>query len=285
MPAPPSSSDIAADVERALAEDIGSGDVTAALIEPAARAEASVRCNEPAVLCGRPWFDEVFRRLDAEVSVAWHHDDGEHVPAGSTVCTLRGPARALLSGERTALNFLQTLSGTATAARRCAEAVAATAARVLDTRKTLPGLRRAQKYAVACGGADNHRQGLFDAFLIKENHIAAAGGVNAAVQRAAEHGAGMMIEVEVESLEELREALGTPAHRLLLDEFSLEQLREAVALRDAAAANGERKALEASGSVDAETLRAVAETGVDFVSIGAITKHVRAVDFSMRFSA
>lgn len=281
----PSPADISADVARALAEDLGSGDVTAALIEPTLAAHAHVVAKEPAVLCGVPWFDEVFRQIDRSIVVAWKLDEGTDVPAGTVVCTLRGPARAILSGERTALNFLQTLSGTATAARRYARAVADTRARVLDTRKTLPGLRRAQKYAVRCGGALNHRQGLYDAVLIKENHVASAGGITAAVSRAAERNPGLMIEVEVETLDELREALATDAHRIMLDDFDLDGLRQAVALRDAHAAQaGTRpKELEASGSVDLETLRAVAATGVDFISIGAMTKHVRAIDYSMRF--
>lgn len=278
--------DIEADVARALAEDLGDGDVTAALIDPAAQARAEVRCNEDAVLCGRAWFDEVFRRIDPAVVVEWRFDDGAEVPAGETVCRLRGRARALLSGERTALNFLQTLSGTATSARRFARAVAGTRTRILDTRKTVPGLRRAQKYAVRCGGAWNHRHGLYDAFLIKENHVIAAGGISEAVRRAAEQGKGLMIEVEVESLDELREALATEADRIMLDDFDLESMREAVRIRDAhAAATGAKpKELEASGSAGDKDLRAIAETGVDFISIGAMTKHVRAIDFSMRFA-
>ncbi|HEX7080086.1 MAG TPA: carboxylating nicotinate-nucleotide diphosphorylase [Gammaproteobacteria bacterium] len=281
---PPSTADIGADVARALDEDLGSGDVTAALIDPGVPAAAQVRCKEPATLCGSPWFDEVFRRIDPAIAVTWRFAEGADVPQEAIVCELRGPARGILSGERTALNFLQTLSGTATAARRYVAAVAGTGARILDTRKTLPGLRNAQKYAVACGGALNHRRGLYDAFLIKENHIAAAGSITAAVNRAAERGTALMIEVEVETLDELREALGTAAHRLMLDDFSLPQLREAVALRDAhAASRGVRKELEASGSMDLDKLRAVAETGVDFISIGALTKHVRAIDYSMRF--
>lgn len=277
--------DIEADVARALGEDLGDGDVTAALIDPDAEARAEVRCNEPAVLCGRAWLDEVFRQIDPAVVVEWRLDDGADVPAGEVVCRIRGRARSLLSGERTALNFLQTLSGTASSARRFARAVAGTRARILDTRKTLPGLRRAQKYAVRCGGASNHRHGLYDAFLIKENHVAAAGGIAEAVRRAAAQRAGLMIEVEVESLDELREALATDADRIMLDDFDLESMRRAVEMRDAhAAATGTRpKELEASGSVDETSLKAIAETGVDFISIGAMTKHVRAIDFSMRF--
>jgi nicotinate-nucleotide pyrophosphorylase (carboxylating) len=282
---PPSPADIGADVARALAEDIGSGDVTAALIELERAAEAHVVCKETAVVCGAPWFDEVFRQIDPGVRVEWQLDEGADAAAHSTVCTLRGPARSILSGERTALNFLQTLSGTATVARRYAEAVAGSRARILDTRKTLPGLRRAQKYAVRCGGAMNHRHGLYDAVLIKENHVASAGGITEAVRRAAARNPELMIEVEVETIDELREALGTDARRVMLDDFDLAGLRRAVEIRDAHAAESGMppKELEASGSVDLETLRAVADTGVDFISIGAMTKHVRAIDYSMRF--
>ena len=285
MNTPPSPYHIAADVCRALAEDLGTGDVTAALIEPGRTAEARVVCNEAAVLCGAPWFDEVFRQVDPAIVVEWQLGEGADTAAGAVVCTLRGPARAILSGERTALNFLQTLSGTASAARRYAQAVVGTRARILDTRKTLPGLRRAQKYAVRCGGALNHRQGLYDAVLIKENHVTSAGGITAAVSLAAERHPGLMVEVEVETLDELREALATAADRVMLDDFDLEGLRRAVEIRDAHAAETgtQPKELEASGSVDLDTLRAVAETGVDFISIGAMTKHVRAVDYSLRF--
>lgn len=276
---------IDADVARALAEDLGDGDVTAALIEPNRPAAAIVTCKEPAVLCGRPWFDEVFRQIDASIVIEWHFAEGADMDEDAEVCTLRGPARSILSGERSALNFLQTLSGTATSARRFARLVEGTRARILDTRKTLPGLRLAQKYAVRCGGASNHRHGLYDAFLIKENHIAAAGGISEAVRRAAAQRAGLLIEVEVESLEELQEALSTAADRIMLDDFELEAMQRAVELRDAHAASvgGEPKQLEASGNVDEATLRAIAETGVDFISIGAITKHLRAIDYSMRF--
>jgi nicotinate-nucleotide pyrophosphorylase (carboxylating) len=237
--------------------------------------------REPAVLCGRAWFDETFRQLDPRVAVAWHSEDGACITADSRVCELEGPARSIVTGERTALNFLQTLSGTATATRSFVDIVAGTGARILDTRKTLPGLRLAQKYAVRCGGGENHRIGLFDAVLIKENHIAAVGSLGAAVALARQRSPRVMIEVEVETLEQLREALGTDADRIMLDDFGLDTMREAVALRDAQ--SGKRHELEASGSMNAETLRAVAETGVDFISIGALTKHVRAIDFSMRF--
>jgi nicotinate-nucleotide pyrophosphorylase (carboxylating) len=242
---------------------------------------ARVVAREAATLCGRAWFDETFRQLDPRVAVTWHAADGARIAADSIACELRGPARSIVTGERTALNFLQTLSGTATATRALADIVAGTRTRILDTRKTLPGLRLAQKYAVRCGGGENHRIGLFDAVLIKENHIAAVGSVTAAVAKARRQSPQVMIEVEVETLEQLREALATDADRIMLDDFSLADMRAAVALRDAH--TGKRQDLEASGSVNASTLRAIAETGVDFVSIGAITKHVRAVDFSMRF--
>lgn len=212
----------------------------------------------------------------------WAHDDGARIARDTIVCKLSGPARALLTGERTALNFLQTLSGTATAAKRFADAVRGTAARILDTRKTLPGLRSAQKYAVRCGGAHNHRQGLYDAILVKENHIAALGSIEAAVRSARAQAPSVLLEVEVEDLEQLRAALATTADRIMLDNFDLENLREAVAIRNAH--KGHRKELEASGNIDLDNVRAVAETGVDWISTGAITKHVKATDYSMRFA-
>lgn len=268
-------------VTRALAEDLGSGDVTAALIDEKKRAEARVLARESAVLCGTAWFDEVYRQIDTGVAVRWLHGDGAHLDPDTIVCELRGTARALLTGERTALNFLQTLSGTATAASRFAEAVRGTGARILDTRKTVPGLRTAQKYAVRCGGAENHRQGLYDAILIKENHIAAAGSIESAVSRARAKAPSLLLEVEVEDLAQLRAALETAADRVMLDNFPLERLREAVAIRNAH--KGKRKELEASGNVDLDNVRAVAETGVDCISTGTITKHVQAIDYSMRF--
>jgi nicotinate-nucleotide pyrophosphorylase (carboxylating) len=273
--------DIAEVVARALAEDLGSGDVTAALIDDDAEAVAELRVKELATLCGAAWFDETFRQLDTRIAVDWQYRDGDVLTADTIVATLRGPARGILSGERTALNFLQTLSGTATAARRYVDQMAGTKARILDTRKTLPGLRSAQKYAVRCGGGHNHRIGLFDAVLIKENHIAAAGGVAAAVRKARDRAESLLIEIEVETLDELREALATDADRLMLDEFSLADMREAVRLRDAQL--GPPKELEASGSITLDGIRAVAETGVDWISVGAVTKHVRATDFSLRF--
>jgi nicotinate-nucleotide pyrophosphorylase (carboxylating) len=282
MPSPTLPADIPTVVSRAIAEDLRDGDLTAELIAAHTQAVARVVTREPATLCGRAWFDETFRQLDTRVAIAWHADDGDALVADSVVCELQGPARSIVTGERTALNFLQTLSGTATAARSYADIVAGTATRILDTRKTLPGLRLAQKYAVRCGGGENHRVGLFDAVLIKENHIAAVGGVSAAVAAARHRSPQVMIEVEVETLAQLREALATDADRIMLDNFSVADMRIAVQLRDGY--GGKRQELEASGSVDAATLTAVAATGVDFVSIGAITKHVRAIDFSMRFA-
>jgi nicotinate-nucleotide pyrophosphorylase (carboxylating) len=281
MTPPPLPDDIPAVVSRAIAEDLGAADLTAELIGAGTLGQARVVARETATLCGRAWFDETFRQIDARVRVRWQADDGALIEAGQVVCELDGPARSIVTGERTALNFLQTLSGTASAARAFVAIVAGTGARILDTRKTLPGLRRAQKYAVRCGGGENHRIGLFDAVLIKENHIAAVGSVTEAVRVARRQSPLVLIEVEVESLEQLREALATDADRIMLDDFSLDDMRTAVRLRDASA--GKRQELEASGSVDAKTLRDVAATGVDFISIGALTKHVRAVDFSMRF--
>jgi nicotinate-nucleotide pyrophosphorylase (carboxylating) len=267
-------------VVRALAEDLGSGDLTAQLIPESTRARAKLRVRENAVLCGAPWFERVFRELDPHATINWHYHDGADLPADSIVCELGGAARALLSGERTALNLLQTLSGTATAARRYVEAIRGTGARILDTRKTLPGLRLAQKYAVRCGGAGNHRVGLFDAVLIKENHIAAAGGIAQAVRAARAEQRLVMIEVEVETLHQMQAALGSGATRLLLDNFTPPAMREAVALRNARAPAVE---LEASGGIDLDSIREIAETGVDFISVGAITKHLRAIDYSLRF--
>ena len=270
---------ISAQVRAALDEDVGPGDCTAALISAEATAVARIISREAAVLSGAAWVDEVFRQLDPRVAVEWLASDGTRLAPGQTVCRLIGPARTLLTGERTALNFLQTLSGTATLARRWADGVAGTGARILDTRKTIPGLRLAQKYAVTCGGCHNHRIGLYDAVLIKENHIAAAGSVTAALRTAQARAAGLDIEIEVETLEQLREALAAGARRILLDNFPLGRLRDAVAI-----AKG-RARLEASGGVTLETVRSIAETGVDDISVGALTKDVRAVDLSMRFDA
>ena len=276
-PAPPPLENIRKDVARALAEDIGTGDVTAALIDPGAQARARIICREDAVLAGAPWAEECFRQLDPAAQIRWHHHDGDRVAADALLCEIKGNARALVAGERNALNFLQTISGTATVTRTYVDAVVGTRARILDTRKTIPGLRLAQKYGVRCGGGHNHRIGLYDAILIKENHVAAAGGVANAIRAARAASPGVFLDCEVESLDELRDAIEAGADRVLLDEFSDVMLREAVAL-----AAG-RVPLEVSGSVNLERVRTIAETGVDCISIGALTKHVRAVDLSMRF--
>lgn len=264
-------------VRAALAEDIGSGDITAALIPADQQAQAHVICRETAVLCGMAWFNAVFAEIDTAVEVSWQKKDGEALAAGNTLCTLRGPARAILSGERTALNFLQTLSATASLSRRYAECVADLPVKILDTRKTIPGLRAAQKYAVRTGGCHNHRSGLYDAILIKENHIAAAGSIAQAVAQAARNNPGKMIEVEVEDEAGISAALDTAATRLLLDNFSTGELRAAVQ-----SING-RVELEASGSFNLDNLREAAETGVDYISVGSLTKHIHAIDLSMRF--
>jgi len=264
-------------VALALAEDVGAGDLTAALIPEDARAEATVISRETAVLCGAAWFDAVFRQLDPRVAIDWRAADGDRIEPNQVLCTLRGPARALLTGERTALNFLQMLSGTATLARRFADTVAGTGATILDTRKTLPGLRLAQKYAVRCGGCQNHRIGLFDAVLIKENHIMAAGSITNAIAAARRLHPGVTVEVEVENLAELEEALAARPDIVMLDNFDLATMAEAVRIA------GGRVKLEASGNVSFDTVRQIAETGVDYISIGGLTKDVRAVDLSMRF--
>ena len=277
----PVPSDLRQVVAAALREDVGTGDLTAALIPAARRGRAAVITREQAVACGRPYVEEMFRQVDPAVTVEWHVSDGDAVTPNQLLYRLQGPARALLTGERTALNFVQTLSGTATATKRYVEALAGLPCRVLDTRKTLPGLRTAQKYAVLCGGGKNHRIGLYDGILIKENHIVAAGSILAAVTAAKSSGTRVAVEVDVESLEELRQTLDAGADMALLDEFTLDDMRAAVAM-NRAHRNGAIK-LEASGSVTLETVRSIAETGVDFVSIGSLTKHVRAVDLSMRF--
>lgn len=275
--------DIRASVSRALAEDVGSGDVTAELIPASATITATVITRELMTLAGRPWVDEVLQQIDAKISIDWHHDDGDVLDADTTLCKLRGPARSILTAERTALNFLQLLSATATTTAKYAAAVAGTDCRILDTRKTVPGLRLAQKYAVSCGGGVNHRIGLYDAILIKENHIMSSGGIRPAVNAARDLRPDMPVEVEVESIEEFRDALAVKVERMLLDNFSLEMLRDAVAINRT---EGEPPAeLEASGGVTIETVREIAETGVDYVSVGALTKNVSAIDLSMRFSA
>jgi nicotinate-nucleotide pyrophosphorylase (carboxylating) len=271
--------DLAAQVDAALREDIGSGDVTAALVPAAQRVRGAVVTREEAVLAGRPWAEETFRRLDPQVRLAWRASDGERLAAGQVIVEIAGPARAVLTGERTALNFLQLLSGTATVTWRFVDAVAGTGCRILDTRKTLPGLRSAQKYAVRCGGGDNHRLGLYDQVLIKENHIAAAGSITGAIEAARRSAPGLKVEVEVESLAELEEALNAAPDIIMLDDFSLADLRTAVSLTRA---SGRAVKLEASGSVSLESVREIAATGVDYISVGSLTKHVRAVDLSMR---
>ncbi|MCP3999308.1 MAG: carboxylating nicotinate-nucleotide diphosphorylase [Gammaproteobacteria bacterium] len=271
---------IAEDVRNALTEDIGSGDLTAQLVPEEQWAHARLTLREDAVLCGIDWFNEVFAQLGNKVVIQWHIADGDLIKAGSPLCELEGPARTLLTGERTAMNFLQTLSATATATRAFCMAIENTKTVILDTRKTLPGLRLAQKYAVRTGGAQNHRTGLFDGVLIKENHIYASGGIDKAVAAALAQDSNVMIEVEVESLDEARAAIKAGAHRLLLDNFNTEQMRDAVDLRNQL---NEAVGLEASGNVSLNTVQDIAETGVDFISIGTLTKDVRAVDLSMRF--
>lgn len=273
--------DIGRTVAAALEEDVGSGDLTAALVPANRSGRATVITREAAVVAGRPYVEEVFRQVDPSVQVEWYVADGDAVHPDQLLYRLAGPARSLLTGERTALNFLQVLSATATITRRYADMLQGLPCRVLDTRKTLPCLRNAQKYAVRCGGGLNHRFGLYDGILVKENHIVAAGSIGSAVAAARASGSRVMIEVEVETLDELRQALDAGADMALLDEFSLDDLRAAVAL-NRSHPRGPIK-LEASGSVTLETLRAVAETGVDFISVGSLTKHVRAIDLSMRF--
>ncbi|SDJ51836.1 carboxylating nicotinate-nucleotide diphosphorylase [Billgrantia gudaonensis] len=269
--------EIRASAAHLLAEDVGPGDITAQLIPEAQWSRARVITREPAVLCGVAWVDELFRRLDASVMLRWAAADGDRLEAGDCLLELEGPARSLLTGERAALNLLQTLSATATRTRHFLDRLEGTGVRLLDTRKTLPGLRLAQKYAVTCGGGHNHRIGLYDAFLIKENHIAACGGIAAAVDEARRIASDLPVEVEVETFEELDQALDAGADIVMLDNFSLDDLREAVK-RTAG-----RATLEASGNVDESTLRAIAETGVDCISSGTLTKDIQAIDLSMRF--
>ncbi len=266
---------VADDVDRALAEDVGSGDVTASLIDEQRQAKAEVVCREDAVIAGRPWFTHTYARLDPALDIQWHADDGDRVTANSIVCVLSGAARSIVTGERTALNFLQTLSGTATTTRAYADALTGSQTRILDTRKTVPGLRYAQKYAVRCGGGANHRMGLYDAVLVKENHIAAAGGIGPAVRRLRKAQPPLQIEVEVETLSELEQALAAGADMVLLDNFSPAQTGAAVELVAG------RMKTEISGNVELKSLAMLGALGADFISVGALTKHVRAVDFSM----
>ncbi|MBX8549067.1 carboxylating nicotinate-nucleotide diphosphorylase [Pseudomonas cichorii] len=270
--------EIEANVRRALLEDVGSGDITARLIPEERLAKATIISRDEAVIAGVAWVDTVFRQLDPRVAVHWQVADGDRVSPNQALFHLEGPARSLLTGERSALNFLQLLSGVATRAQHYADMVSDTQVKLLDTRKTLPGLRLAQKYAVTCGGCHNHRIGLYDAFLIKENHIAACGGIAQAVAAAHKIAPGKPVEVEVESLSELKQALEAGADIIMLDELSLDDMREAVRL------TAGRAKLEASGGINDDTLRVIAETGVDYISIGAMTKDVKAVDLSMRLS-
>ena len=277
MTAQPPLQSIQQSVRSALAEDLGTGDRTADLLSADQRSEAILLTRQAMVLCGRPWFEEVFYQIDVGIQIEWHYEEGDRVNAGEILCRLQGPTRALLTGERTAMNFLQTLSGTATQARRYADAVAGLPVRVLDTRKTIPGLRAAQKYAVACGGCHNHRMGLYDAVLIKENHILAAGSISKALEIARQIAPELSIEIEVENLAELEQALAAGAQSILLDNFDLPALRRAVALTAGQAQ------LEASGSMTEENIRSVAETGVNAISVGKLTKDLQSVDLSLRF--
>ena len=272
---------IVENVAIALSEDLGSGDITAELIPADATARAIVTAREALTLAGQPWVDEIYRQLDERVSVDWMFNDGDRIREDSEICVITGPARAILSGERTALNFLQTLSATATQTARYVAAIKGTRASILDTRKTIPGLRHAQKYAVRCGGGSNHRVGLYDAVLIKENHIISTGGIAAAIAAARQEHDDLPVEVEVESIDELREALDAGADRLLLDNFTIDELKQAVEInQDECATPAD---LEASGGITIDNIRGIAETGVDYISVGALTKNVKAVDLSMRF--
>ena len=264
-------------VNMAIHEDVGDGDITAQLIPENEIALATVISREDCILCGMDWFEEVFRQIDEEILIEWNFEDGDAVEKGQTICSLSGASRSILTGERTALNFLQSLSATATLSSEYASAVVGTGAVVLDTRKTIPGLRLAQKYAVSCGGCQNHRIGLYDAILIKENHIIACGGIAQAIEEARFHNPEMPIEIEVENIDELNQALAADADRALLDNFNLEQLKEAVKI-----CNG-KIPLEASGNVTLANIREIALTGVNYISTGALTKDIKAIDLSMRF--
>lgn len=266
-----------ADIDAWLEEDVGSGDITANIVPEYVQAEATVITREPMVLCGQAWFDAVFKRLHPDIDIHWHVSEGDVINVGTCLCEVKGQARALLTGERTALNILQTLSATASMTKQYADAIKGTGCKVLDTRKTIPGLRKAQKYAVACGGGYNHRMGLYDAVLIKENHIITAGSIGNAVQLARQQ-SSVPVEVEVESMAEFQQALAAKPDRIMLDNFSLDDMRTAVAI------NNKTVELEASGNITLDTIRAVAETGVDYISIGALTKHIKAIDLSMRIN-
>ncbi|HEC28601.1 MAG TPA: carboxylating nicotinate-nucleotide diphosphorylase [Gammaproteobacteria bacterium] len=267
--------DIKQQISFSLQEDIGNGDITASLIPAGATATAAVFVREAAVICGQDWFNEVYLQINRDIDIKWQVNDGDDVVPGQTLCTLTGQARSLLTGERTALNFLQTLSATATLARKYATTLKGLKTKILDTRKTVPGLRLAQKYAVKCGGCNNHRIGLYDAILIKENHIMAAGSIKAAM-KSARQTTDKPIEVEIENLLQLEEALNAGATRILLDNMDMETLEKAVAV------NAHRAELEASGGIRLENVRATAETGVDYISVGSLTKNIKAIDLSMR---
>lgn len=262
-------------VALALSEDIGTEDISAALLPEEGISKAILICREEAVLCGSQWFDEAFKQLDSEITISWQVNDGERITANQKICTLSGKTRALLTGERTAINFLQTLSGTASCVNEYVKLTKGTGATILDTRKTIPGLRKAQKYAVQCGGGMNHRIGLFDGYLLKENHILAKGNIENAIQEAKK--SGLPVEVEVENLQELETALAAEPDRIMLDNFKLDNLMRAVEI------NQGRAELEASGNITLKNVRNVAKTGVDYISIGSLTKHVNAIDFSLRF--
>ena len=276
----PTKEQIREQVASALSEDIGAGDLTASLISKSETVRTQLICREDAVACGRDWVDAVFEILDSGVRTDWHFNDGDDIPAGQTWCVIEGPVRAILSGERTALNFAQLLAGTATATSVMVREIRGTPAQLLDTRKTVPGLRLAQKYAVQCGGGSNHRLGLYDGILIKENHIRSAGSITSALDAAGAYAGDVdLIEIEVETIGELSQALEAGARRIMLDNFSIAELREAVRV------NGGRARLEASGNVTAQTIREIALTGVDFISCGDITKNVRAIDLSLQFDS
>lgn len=266
-------------VRLALQEDIGSGDVSAELLPEQKQNTAMLICRENAILAGQPWFNEVFRQLDSSIKVEWHFQDSDSLTPDSVVCEITGDSRLILTGERTAMNFLQTLSATATVTHEYVQTIAQTQCKILDTRKTIPGLREAQKYAVVCGGGENHRRGLYDAVLLKENHIAAAGSITQLVKSAKQRYRHIKIQIEVESLDELNEALDAGTEFILLDNFSNDELKQAVSI------NNGKATLEASGGYDLNSIKATALTGVDYISIGALTKHVKAVDFSLRVSA
>ncbi|HEY4731856.1 MAG TPA: carboxylating nicotinate-nucleotide diphosphorylase [Gammaproteobacteria bacterium] len=269
--------DIQETVRRALAEDIGTGDITADILSDSSLSMAQVICRETAILCGTAWFDSTFHQIDPKITISWQAADGDVITENMPLCTIKGPSKAILSGERTALNFLQTLSGTATLAHRYAERVKGLPVQILDTRKTLPGLRSAQKYAVRCGGCTNHRMGLYDAILIKENHILACGSITLAIEAARHTHPGITIEIEVERLDQISEALDAGADILLLDNFDPESLRKAVILN-----NGLAK-LEASGGITLDNVRSIAQSGVDYISVGSLTKDIKAIDLSMKF--